>query len=59
MQELPGRIWEGKEVMLTAAAALCKAVPKEVMGAQQEAYSSTAVVAALMAALSRKKQSYR
>ena len=45
--------------MLTAAAALCKAVPKEVMGAQQEAYSSTAVVAALMAALSRKKQSYR
>ena len=27
MQELPGRLWEGKECLLEALAAICKAAP--------------------------------
>ena len=59
LQELPGRIWDGKEVLLTAVAALCKAVPQAVVSSKQPDCNSSAVVAAIMAALARKKQSYR
>lgn len=59
LQELPGRIWEGKEVILAAAAAICKAAPQAIITSQQPECNSKAVVAAVMTALSRKKQSYR
>ncbi|KAL3147888.1 hypothetical protein ABBQ32_002606 [Trebouxia sp. C0010 RCD-2024] len=59
LQELPGRLWEGKEGMLAALAALCKAAPQAVMSSSQPSSSSEAVVEALMTALARKKQAYR
>ena len=59
MQELPGRLWDGKEAMLVALAALCKAAPQAVMSSSQPSASSRAVVEALMTALARRKQAYR
>ena len=59
LQELPGRLWDGKEAMLSAVAAVSKAAPKAVMSSTQPTSSSKAVVDALMAALARKKQTYR
>ena len=59
LQELPGRLWEGKESLLVAIAALCKAAPSAVMTAADSTSGSRAVVAALMTALARKKQAYR
>ena len=58
-QELPGRLWDGKEGVLAALAGLCKAAPKAVMSSSQSFAGSRAVVDALMAALARKKQTYR
>lgn len=58
-QELPGRLWDGKEGMLAALAALCKAAPQALMSSSQSSAGSRAVVDALMAALARKKQTYR
>ena len=45
--------------MLVALAALCKAAPQAVMSTSHPSASSRAVVDALMAALARKKQTYR
>lgn len=59
VQELPGRLWDGKEGLLVALAALCKAAPQAVMSTSQPSASSRAVVDALMTALARKKQAYR
>ncbi len=59
LQELPGRLWDGKEAMLSAVAAVSKAAPKAVMSSTQPTSNSKAVVDALMAALARKKQTYR
>lgn len=59
VQELPGRLWDGKEALLAAVAALCKAAPRAVMASPHPASSSKAVAGALMAALARKKQTYR
>ncbi len=59
LQELPGRLWDGKEAMLSAVAAVSKAAAKAVMSNTQPTSSSKAVVEALMAALARKKQTYR
>ena len=59
VQELPGRLWDGKEGLLAALAALCKAAPQAVMSTSQPSASSRAVVDALMTALARKKHAYR
>lgn len=59
VQELPGRLWDGKEGLLAALAALCKAAPQAVMSSPQPSANSRAVVDALMTALARKKQAYR
>ena len=59
LQELPGRLWDGKEAMLSAVAAVSKAAPKAIMSSTQPTSSSKAVVDALMAALARKKHTYR
>ena len=59
VQELPGRLWDGKEAMLSAVAAVSKAAAKAIMSSTQPTSSSKAVVDALMAALARKKQTYR
>jgi len=45
--------------MLSAVAAVSKAAPKAIMSSTQPTSSSKAVVDALMAALARKKQTYR
>ena len=59
VQELPGRLWDGKEDLLAALAALCKAAPQAVMSSLQPSAGSRAVVDALVTALTRKKQAYR
>eukprot|EP00873_Tetraselmis_striata_P043261 jgi/Tetstr1/463525/TSEL_008404.t1 len=50
MAELPGRLWDGKQALLEALAALAKGCPQEMDQGQ--------VVAALLAAAERKKVAY-
>ena len=56
-QELPGRIWDGKECMLQAIAAVSKAAPRQF--SSQGSPSPDAIIDALVAALKRPKASFR
>ena len=56
-QELPGRIWDGKECMLQAIAAVSKAAPRQF--SSQGSSPPAAVVDALVAAMKRPKASFR
>lgn len=58
-QELPGRIWEGKESILEAIAAICKAAPAQIAASGASQTSSEAVLAALTGAIKRPKRSFR
>ena len=58
LQELPGRLWEGKEDLLAALAAVVKAAPEALTG-QGEAPDTAAAIAALAAAAMRKRQAFR
>ncbi|KAK9810293.1 hypothetical protein WJX72_008148 [[Myrmecia] bisecta] len=57
LQELPGRLWEGKEAVLEALAALCKAAPAQIDAAGGP--GSTTIVAAVVAASARRKTAFR
>lgn len=57
-QEVPGRIWDGKESVLAALAALCKAAPTQ-FADPSEAACARAVVDALVSAARRPKASFR
>lgn len=57
-QELPGRIWEGKESVLRALAALSEAAPEQLLSGG-EPPAARAVFGALLAALERPKASFR
>ena len=56
LQELPGRLWEGKESIMKALAAICKAAPAAFTSDSQPSASS--IVAALLDAAARKKVSH-
>ena len=58
VQELPGRLWEGKEDLLAALAALVKAAPEALTG-QGGAPDTAVAIAALAAAAMRKRQAFR
>lgn len=55
LQELPGRLWEGKESIPKALAAICKAAPTAFAADSQP--SAGSVVSALVDAAGRKKVS--
>lgn len=56
LSELPGRLWDGKESILDAVGALCAAAPPEVF---EPTPGCGQIVDAVIAAVSRKKASYR
>ena len=58
--ELPGRLWDGKEVVLEALGALCKGCcPAILSPSNAQTLSPHEIVSAITAACGRKKKSYR
>ena len=57
LAELPGRLWDGKETLLEALAALATAAPAAL--APPDGPGEAAVVDALLAAAARRKAAYR
>ena len=62
-QELPGRLWEGKEAVLEAVGSLAAACPQQLLAAGEagggEGPLAGRVVAALVDAAGKKKSGYR
>ncbi|XP_024395125.1 LOW QUALITY PROTEIN: uncharacterized protein [Physcomitrium patens] len=63
LAEIPGRLWEGKEVVLEALGALCKACYSakhaKVVSAPTPTIGPDAIVSAVVAACGRKKKAFR
>ncbi|KAI5667802.1 hypothetical protein M9H77_17655 [Catharanthus roseus] len=57
MKEVPGRLWEGKDVLLNALSALCTACPKAISIADHHA--PTAILNIILLACSKKVKKYR
>ncbi|GLJ38855.1 hypothetical protein SUGI_0791890 [Cryptomeria japonica] len=57
VKEIPGRIWEGKEVVLDATAAICKACHDAI--SQNDPIGPDALITAVSSACTKKKKSYR
>jgi proteasome component ECM29 len=59
--ELPGRLWDGKEAVLEAIGAICKACWETISGAEgaEAGVTPEQVVAAVVAAAGRKKASFK
>ena len=57
LRELPGRVWEGKEAVATAAADVCEACPAA--ASQVVNGGATRIITALVAESGRKKAEYR
>ncbi|KAH9316636.1 hypothetical protein KI387_025263, partial [Taxus chinensis] len=57
VKEIPGRIWEGKEVVLEATAAICKACHNAI--SPNDPISPDALVTVVSSACTKKKKSYR
>jgi len=57
VKEVPGRIWEGKEVVLDATAALCQACHKEISA--DDPVGPDMLVTLVSSACTKKRKSYR
>lgn len=61
LAEIPGRLWEGKEVVLEALGALCKGcyTGKDSTAMTTQTFGPDAIISAVVAACGRKKKSFR
>lgn len=60
LAELPGRLWEGKEVVLEALGALCKGCNKTLLAPEKpQNLGPDAILSAVVAACDRKKKIFR
>jgi len=61
LSEIPGRLWEGKEVILEALGSLCKAcyTGKDATTLKTQTFGPDAIISAVVAACGRKKKSFR
>ncbi|CAJ1971242.1 unnamed protein product [Sphenostylis stenocarpa] len=57
MKEIPGRLWEGKDVLLLAVGALCTSCNKAILA--EGSSSSIAILNMLSSACTRKEKKYR
>ncbi|KAL1555169.1 proteasome adapter and scaffold protein ECM29-like isoform X1 [Salvia divinorum] len=57
MKEIPGRLWEGKEVMLNALSALCSSCHEAISASNPDA--SNAILSLISSACTKKAQKYR
>ncbi|KAK6925530.1 Proteasome component Ecm29 [Dillenia turbinata] len=57
MKELPGRLWEGKDVLLDAIAALCKSCHEAIVA--HDSSTTNAILNLIMSACKKKMKKYR